>query len=513
MVVAGCGGGGGDATPTEGNGGATPTEGDGGGGGGTSTPMDSKFMQEVNKIQWDKDWQDRRLQSLDDWPMEVRNAVPEPESQAWGTIDGWKESRSVQESNWEPPAGWEDTLAGEVNSLGALNYGSLDFDPATAATYALFEEKTGISIEAQELGPSQVDAKTASLLQASEPEPALLQVPPLDNLSNFANNGYLQDVSWLNEGKWNAYLPVSKQGHSWKGRTYMAPNIIGGTMFHVRPQLILDQGVGEEVVNRISQSEWDWNDMETVMEAFEGTNVSGFGYRGSSFTYTWRDWTNLSYQAGANHVDENGNVVLDSEAHLLALEKMIEWLDNGWVPDAVVSWGAGPLSDNFLAGNIAIVPVAGDLTRPALDTFGGPPEYKMVQPPKAFPDAPNPTRRSVVGPTGVGINNFSSPSKKVAAALFLDCRYSTESQWWEYVWEGNLSYMNQVYDQAEQTEEASFSNVRKKTSELGQAEVFPAQRSIRQNTVDQLELAIAGNQSAQEALTASQEFVDTVLSQ
>jgi len=248
------------------------------------------------------------------------------------------------------------------------------------------------------------------------------------------------------------------------------------------------------------------------MEAFEGTDVFGWAYRGASRVYTYRDWAKMFYQAGGDIVSDDGTVTFNSEAGVFALQKMVDYLDQGWVPDSVVNFTKGNLADGFLSDQFAMVPVFGDLVPQAISELDDDQYFPTVSP-MGWSDAPNPTRAGIASPNGVSINRNAPTEKKLAATLFLDARLSYTNAWYEYTYEGNQSYVQRVYDDAQESGDAAFSEVRGEALSLNKVEIFPQSRALKQRVSQELQRTIAGEKDPQTALDDAQDFTDTVLGQ
>lgn len=506
--IAGCFGG----PPPSGGG-----DGGGGGNGGGNQAGGGKGSNEVlkqaKKIGFEKNWKERRMASLDEWPLEKREAIPKQGKRA--DVKSWRDSEAIKSNPWTLPEGWKDTAASEVDKLQVLNFGSLDYDPATVATYAMFEEATGIEIEPLEIVVDQAVSKEAAFLSAGKGKPQAFLVVTGQSLTSFVNNGYLQmvDPVMAKEEMWEPYLQLARNNFRLNGHTYLSPNINEGSLVHTRPKMMREQGVDDAVVKRILDGKYTWDDMETVMEAFKGTGVAGWAYRGASLVYTVRDWLKMFYQAGGQIVDKKGNVTFDSKAGVVALQKMVEWREKGLVPKEVVNYTQGDLADGFLSGQFAMVPVFGDLVPRAVDQFGKEPEYRPTVQPKGGEAAPNPKRRGIASPTGFGINAQANVGHQLAAMLYMDARWSVPSGWFEYTVEGNQTFAKSVYDQAAQTDAALFAEVRAAAVKNNVQEIYPQSRTIRQTLSEELQKAIAGDKKPEKALKDAQEFVDTVLGQ
>ncbi|MFC6734204.1 MULTISPECIES: ABC transporter substrate-binding protein [unclassified Haladaptatus] len=493
-----------------GNSGDGANQNPGGGGGGGSS--DSEFQKAIGKIDFSSNWKQRRTTSLDEWPMEKRSQIPTGD--ALYTSDGWLQSESVKSSTWEPPKGWEETVASEVDTLKVLNYGDMQFDPATAAVDAMFEEKTGISVERIQIVVDQAIPKMAATLSSKQGDPHLLQATTDTSMTTYAQNGWLEPADFLlpEEEMYEPYLPLMKQTFTWDGTNWGAPANVEGNPVHVRVDMLEEQGIDSSVIDGIKNGNWSWDDLETVMQAFEGTGIHAWGFRGSSLTYTERDFRIHWYQTGGQYIQDDESIKVNGPGALAALEKLIEWLDNGWLPDASTTWTQGDLADGFLSGNLAMVPVATDLFADAGEKYELDSQYVLAPPPKANV-GPSPTQATWAGGPVLATNAFAPTPEKVAGALLQDARFSHENGWWEYVVESNLSWPKKPYDEAAEVDAVPFSRVRGKTMEVAKNETFPQQRAVMQKVSEELGLAYSGEKSAQEALDAAQTFIDTVLGQ
>jgi multiple sugar transport system substrate-binding protein len=523
-ALAGCSGtdsgdGGGGTADGGGSGDGGGGNGDGGNGGGGSGDGSSgdggsgmsDFQSALSGLGWG-DNPDRRMTTLDEWPIEARQQIPDNPTEG---VEPWLNSGAIADSPYEPVPGWEDSIASEVDSIQILNFGSLEFDPATLATYALFEDRYGIEVDPLAIPVDQAIPREAAFLSSGSPEPVGFGIVLSDTLTTFVADDYLEPLSgmWPDESMWDPYQPLMRQSFGFNDETYVGPNTLEGSLVHARPDLMREQGIDDSVISAIADGSYTWDDIETVMEAFEGTDVYGWAYRGASRVYTYRDWKKMFYQAGGSIVEDDGTVRFNSEPALFALEKMIEYLDNGWVPESVVNFGQGDLADGFLSGQFAMVPVFGDLVPRALDQFERDTQYVPTVSPEGWSDAPNPTRAGIASPNGVGINVNAPPEKKLAATLYLDARLSYTNAWYEYTFEGNQSYVQQVYEDAAQTDAAAYSAIRGRAMSLNKVELFPQARALKERVSQELQAAIAGQKEPQAALDAAQSFTDTVLGQ
>ena len=513
--VAGCMGGG-----DGGDGGGDGGDGGGGGGGGGDGGS-SDFADAMSDLDFSENWEERRgFANKDEWPAEERLDVPEGD--ALYEKQAWKDSGSMQNAHWEPPSGWEDTPAGDVDTLQHLNYGDLQFDRATVATYSLFEEATGITIEPLEIVVDQAIPRMAATFSSGEGKPQMLCNSAHQSMTSYASNGHLEPVpqTMPDDAMWEKYIPVANQTFHFDGQLWGGPNIVEGTMTHIRPKVIADQGVGDDVVQAMIDGSWDWSDLEAIMQAFEGTDQYAWAVRGSSRVYSEQDFKVMWYQTGGGYVNDDGSVTVNDDDAVYALEKLVEWQSNGWMPEAITNWTQGDLADGFLSENLLCVPVATDLIADSLDQWPYEPdvtadnEYAVTLFPKADQGS-SPESTCLATTTLNSINAYAETADKVAASLYLDARYSYASSWWEYVEEGNMAYASDVYgDAAEQAPDSAFFSERKgEAMQTAKLDVYGQQRAISQRVSEEVQITLSGDKEPQQALDDAQDFIDTVLGQ
>lgn len=473
---------------------------------------EDEYLQAAEQIGFADNWQQRRVDVADDWSMDARMDVPDRQEDS--TFRG---TESFQTAPWEPPEGWQDTIAGEVDTLQILNHGAanMEFDPATLATHELFEEKTGITIEPLEIGVDQANLREQQFLSAQQGEPHVMNVDgPLTPV--FVQQGFLEVVDPLyTDEMWDTYIPALRSMVEWDinprlegTHQYGYPNIAEGTVGNLRPDLVEEQGIDPSQF----QGEWSWDLLEEMMEAFEGTDVFGYAYYAGNPVYLFYSYRQLLYQQGGRLVQDDGTVNVDTEASRTVLQKMAEWRDNGWVPGDVISYGEGNIIDLFLAGRVAYTDAFADFVPRALDQYEADSEYRAVVPPMAN-TGPDPQQASLVAPNCTAINPFSDPAHKVAGLLYGDLRLSYPSQWWEFTFEGNMSFMDRVYDDAAEAGVVRYGDVLGTAIDNGVLELFPQQQAIFQRLTDPFQSAIVGDISPEEATAQGQEFIDTALNQ
>jgi multiple sugar transport system substrate-binding protein len=484
----------------------------GGGNNGSGGSGSDAFESAAKKIGFGKNWKQRRLASLSEWTLEERQSTPPANKDT--DVRAWKNSKSVKSAPWNPPEGWKDTAAANVDSLQILNFGEMKYDPGTVATNALFEDRTGIKLKPLEIVVDQAIPKETAFLKAGRSKPQMFSVVIDNSLSSFVAGDYLTQLDPLmpKDEMWDPYIPLTKSV-KYKNHLYAGPLYNEGSLVHVRPDLLKEQGVPDDSVTSILDGTWTWNDLEAAMKAFKGTGKFAWAYRGASRTYTLRDFAKMFYQAGGQFY-KDGKVKVNTKAGYIALGKMVEWRRKGYVPEGVVNYGQGNLADGFLSGQFAMVPVYGDLIPKALKQYKKDKEYQPTVSPKGGKSVPKPTRAAIATPNGVAININASTEAKLASMLYLDACLSESSQWWQFAVEGNGSFTKDAYNTGAKTGAVPFPKIRlKQMREINRVEVFPQSRPIKQHISQQVRKAIAYDISPKKALDNAQDYINTVLGQ
>lgn len=517
LALAGCSGNQENTTTTSGgttaNGGTTTTN----GGGGSSGELNSEFHQAARELDFGANWQERRM-NIDGW--ENPTQMPNTEGDAFPGLSTarreWKNCGAMQSGTWKPPEGFDSSIAADVESLSHINFGSLSWDPGTIATQAMLERETGIKVDSIALGNGPAVTKAQAALASQQPDPVLI-IQNNWSLSTFIANGYAEAVDPLmpKDEMWGPLQPYGQDvftsnlnpRHS-QSHLYAGPQILEGSIAHIRPDLLEEQGLDPTVY---TEGRWNWDDLERAMKAFAGTDVSAWAFYGGVGDPEFLCWNfqEMIYQQGESLVQDDGRVVFNTESGRRALRKWVEWVDKGWVPDGTPAFRQGDLADQFLNGNVAMVPVFSDLMSSALSAFEQGSEYTINVPPAATA-GPNPGPAGVASTASLIINPFAPPEKKLAALTYMDARCSYESAWYEYVNEGNQSWVRDVYGKAESK---PLSQKLGEAIEVCYAETFQAQQQIYQKFATEANQAITGKKSAEQALTATQEYIDILLGQ
>jgi len=274
-------------------------------------------------------------------------------------------------------------------------------------------------------------------------------------------------------------------------------------MGHLRPDLVEEQGIDPERF----QGEWTWDLLEELGEAFKGTDINAFAYYAGTSTYLAYSFRELLFQQGGSMIRDDGRIVMNSPAAVRVIRKMKEWRDKGYVPSDVISYGEGDIVDLYGSGKLAYTTAFSDFIPRLLQEFEAGSEYQVVVPPAATA-GPSPTQAGLVAPNTTSINRFSDTGHKLAAMLYGDLKLSYYTQWLEFTYEGNISYMDQVYTDSAENDFITFGDSIGEAIQNGQLELFPQMASVFQQMLSPVQRALQGETTPQDAMDQVQDFVD-----
>lgn len=472
-----------------------------------------EFLKAAKQINFAKNLRDRRLATTEEWPIRKRKDVPERDSD-----NSWVGFGSFESAPWSPPEGWKDTPAGEVDQLEIINHGAatMEFDPATLATFEIFQEKTGIDLNPIEVGVTQANQQEQQIFRAGQSTPQLMNING-SLVPQFVARGYLTPVDTLYPGQnvWDIYPSALRNMVQWKidptrkgTHEYGFPNIGEVALGHLRTDLVEQQGLDPKRYN----GEWSWDLLEETMQAFKGTGTFGYAYYAGTPTYLSYSWRGLLYAQGGQLIQDDGTVRVDTQEAITTTKKMAEWYQKGWVPADVISYSEGDIVNLYLSNQLAYTTIFGGFVPVALNNYEIGKEYSVVLPPRGTSGS-NPAQRPLLGPNATGINTFSDTAHSLAALLYGDLRLSYTSQWWEYTYEGNTSLIGQVYDDAAQYDITPFPTVYGAAVENASVELFPQMQALFTQMTTPIQDAIQGRRTPKKAMRDVQDWADANINQ
>ncbi|ESS10725.1 MAG: ABC-type sugar transport system, periplasmic component [uncultured archaeon A07HR60] len=478
--------------------------------GGDDGGADSDFAAAAQELGLGENAKARRIDAADNWPVEARRQTPDRSEGTWTNSEAFQSA--VENDVWSLPDGWEDTAAGNVDTLTILNHGAanMEFDPATLAAHEMFTEKTGIELDVIEVGVDEANTTEQQALSAGEGSPNAFNVDGI-LVPQFVEQGYLATTDALYpEGSFDPYVPALQSLVQWdldstrEGTfTYGYPNIGEASVGHLRTDLVEEQGLDPERF----QGQWSWDLINELGEAFAGTDVNAFAFYAGTSTYLAYAFRELLFQQGGSMIQDDGTVVMNSDPAVQAVQQMKDWIDAGYVPEDVVTYGEGDIIDLFSAGKVAYTTAFTDFIPRLLEEYEPGTEYQVVTPPAAN-TGPSPTQSGLIAPNTTSINTFGSTGQKLAGLLYGDLKLSYFTQWMEFTYEGNISYMDKVYTDSAEADFVTFGDAIGNAIQNGQLELFPQMSSVFQRMLSPIQAALQGDRSPQDAMDEVQSFVD-----
>jgi multiple sugar transport system substrate-binding protein len=216
----------------------------------------------------------------------------------------------------------------------------------------------------------------------------------------------------------------------------------------------------------------------------------------------------MLFQQGGTMIQDDGTVKMNTDAAVQVVQQMKDWIDAGYVPQDVLTYGEGDIVDLFSAGQVAYTTAFSDFVPRLLSEYEAGTEYQVVTPPSAN-TGPAPTQAGLVAPNTTSINRFADTGHKLAAMLYGDLKLSYYTQWLEFAYEGNISYLQQVYDDSAENDFVTFGADIGAAIENGVLELFPQMSSVFQRMLSPIQAALQGDRSPQDAMDEVQSFVDS----
>jgi len=458
-------------------------------------------------------------------------------AKAWEDIN-WNKpvsmSQRLDADKYILPQGWKEATKG-VAKLVFYNSGGLAHDIATAVNIDLFEQMTGIEVEAVAV-PSQIeDIKTmATLLAKDGSVPLLLCGGPDRSMSTFGREEWVTPVDFLYpENVQELYTPAIKrnlysQGHWWGGlETWLGIGLI-----FYRPSWLENAGVGVPST---------FGEMYAAAQKCRtwGKQELGPSYYGMVFAGLIDNFMQ-DFQSGV--YSQQGRFYSQGKPQFLSdpvRNTFIYWVNmvrDDIATEEVLNYSYYERGRMFGMGKAAFG--SGIFTSYLMKYQTEFPEIKgdwaVMPPPKWGKDDPG-KYGSGVGTGNAGmINRFAPDNYKAAAMLYLDFLRSRQATKYELVVEGNETAFVDQYLDPEITEkidwklvdrvadeigiphpphvkELQFAQVRMILSKYAQTEQFPPGFSQVMSIIEeQFQKAALGEVSIEEALEVIQGFAEQI---
>ncbi|MBW2059586.1 MAG: extracellular solute-binding protein [Deltaproteobacteria bacterium] len=411
---------------------------------------------------------------------------------------------------WRPPRGWE-FIAKKVKEISWLNAGALKYDPAIVIHQKKFAERTGIKVKNIVTPDTAIGSKAISMFTARSGAATAIHLSPGDAM-DFARAGWTQtiDQMWSDESK-TLYAPGAIFNCTYQGHMYAVP-AMGRTHQLLYRKDLLQKYVGTTKPPETWQELIDYGKKLTVDTNGDGNpDIWGFVYYATTDACAWQIQQMMYLQGvrARNIVDAKGVAHYDTPEGIRALQFLTDLVQRYKIsPPGVINYWDVDLYTMFMAGKVAMA-----VTNNWVN-------FKLVSDKEKFPSdkwgiaalpacggwdgGPKGSHYPRVDAYSAAINSYADPYKKVAAALYLDCVRSYESNKDEQVVEQNLALMPKIYDDPEVQQKTYGYKLMKWSLENGQSITYQQASGSYLIIADYGPKAITGEMSPKEALEKAQ---------
>jgi multiple sugar transport system substrate-binding protein len=411
---------------------------------------------------------------------------------------------------WQPPRGCE-FLAEKVKEITWLNAGALKYDPAILIHQEKFEKRTGIKVKNIVTPDTALADKAVSMFTAKSGAATAIHGWP-SGAVDFARAGWTQtiDLMWDDQSR-ALYAPSAIFNCTYEGHMTAVP-AMGRTHQLLYRKDLFQKHLGTTKPPETWQELIDYAKKLTVDEDGDGNpDIWGFTYYAIRQACAWTI-QQMMYLQGIKAdqiVDEKGVARYNTPEGFRALQFMTDLVQKYKVsPLGVVNYWDVDLYTMFMAEKVAMAVTNNWVNFKLLadkDKFP-PDKWGIAALPRCggWGGGPDGAHYPRVDAYSAAINAFADPYKKVAAALYLDCVRSYESNKDEQVVEQNLGLMPMIYDDPEVQEKTYGYELMKWSLENGQSityqQAFPSYLVI----ADYGPKAISGEMDPKEALEKAQ---------
>lgn len=324
------------------------------------------------------------------------------------------EEVEVSEAYQEADIDWR-ILEGE--SINVLVTNAHYFNKMRAIT-PQFERLTGIEVTFEVIPPREMreravlDLSTGSAQYATHTgDPMYLPlyvangwIEPLDQ---YINDPELTDNDWFDL---EDIVPLWRQANSVNDTWYAMPAEGETTILLYRKDLYEELGL--EVPETLEELRENAAELDGYQEGLSGVALRGFRGAGQNMYI----WPSLFLAFGGQWFDDDGNITVDTQAGINALEYYVEVL-NGYAPEGVQNWNWPDIMEAFASGSVAQFidsnSTASIIEDPSKSQVAGEVGYAR------WPEGPGDRRVTSIWNWAMPINSDLSESKKQATWLYL----------------------------------------------------------------------------------------------
>ena len=423
-------------------------------------------------------------------PTQAQAEKPENQEVVFTDVD------RVIAPNYRLPDNWK-TLVGDTTKISHFNYGALDYDPATVRNGDIFQDLTGIEVEHIVVSFDDMSQKISTALLSESPTPDMFQIER--HYVKLAKAGMLVNVDelWSDE-LWTHYADWVKGDLEVDGHYFAVPQLGQQWGFYYRPSLVSEPPKTKDELLEMAQ-------------ALTTDDMYGYGFAAGDSFSAYESFLSFLYMQNGRLIQENGKINVQTPEAENALQFLVDLVYKYKVaPPSAAELKESELGDMFSGGNIAMM---------------GQWDYH-------FKRAQNPDLSNVAGDVGFTVPPswdentegysladyeilaISKFSKNIGASkLFLDYMRSEQAHTNEFLLEGNNTLVKDVYNLAATKTEVDpqYLQAHEELATRSVRENFPEMDKIVDDIGSQIQAAIGGAKTPQQALADAQAAIDHIL--
>jgi multiple sugar transport system substrate-binding protein len=352
------------------------------------------------------------------------------------------------------------------------------------------DQDPGITVKLLEF-PESADEQRNQFVQRQEAKSAECDVFYSDVIwtAEFAVQKWLYDLTPYVEQRRAEFIPSTFATATYQDKVWGVPHKTNAGFLYYRT----DQ------VDSVPET---WQEVYDIAAKNDGIAYQGAAYEGLTV-----DFLELAFAAGGKVLSDDGkSAEIDSPENLAALKFMVDGIDAGAAPKAVTTYMEEPARRAFEAGRVTFLrnwPYVYATANRAKATSG---KFDVVP----FPSFEGAGKAGILGGANLVISTYS---KNPGAALkFIDYMTSKDRQAEDIVKFSDASPLLAVYDDPAVQKAQPFSDELKAAVEQSKARpVSPVYPQISQAIYKNVNAALSGKSSPEDALKAAQTQIDEAL--
>jgi multiple sugar transport system substrate-binding protein len=351
-------------------------------------------------------------------------------------------------------------------------------------------EAQGVSVRILEF-PASADEQRNQFVQRQEARAADCDVFRSDVIwtAEFASQGWLYDMTPCVERIKDRFIESSLETATYDGRVWGVPSYTNAALLYYRK-------------DKVSNVPATWQELYDQAASGDGIVFQGAAYEGLTC-----DWLELAFAAGGSVLSEDGQkATIDSSQNVAATKLMVDAVKRGAAPRSVATYMEPESLAAWQTGRYSFMrnwPYAYGLSQDTDELKG----KFAVAPLPAYEGA---GRASILGGGNSVISVYSkNPGGALAVVDFL------ASQDWQTTLTAEFSQMSPfkaTYDQPEVQKAIPFhAEIRKAIEQARARPVSPVYPQISQAIYDNVNDAIAGRATPEDAMKRAQASIEKAL--